>query len=63
MVVATLYEVAYSGVEHGKVSFTVWSRQFEDPQDALKALWDAAERMPEDAGELAATIDGKPVTL
>lgn len=39
------------------------SAEFEDPQDALKWLWDEAEAVDEFNGPVGGRIDGKPVAL
>ena len=37
--------------------------EFDDPQEGLRWLWDAAEQTDHDAGELAGETDGLEITL
>jgi len=38
-------------------------QEFEDAQDALKWLWDEAEKTDHDKGKLSGTIDNNEVTF
>jgi hypothetical protein len=41
----------------------VAEKEFEDPQDALRFLWDEAEKADHDRGKLVGELDGNAVTL